>query len=81
MSRRLTIALCLIAILAPGCASRGMGRPLGSIRRARDTMAAEVSDVVHRTGQQASRTWADMLHDWNYVDADGFAEYRDVGGR
>jgi hypothetical protein len=50
------------------------------VRNARDTAVAEVSDVVHTTRQQASRTWADMVRDWNYVDADSFSAYRDAGG-
>ena len=73
-------ACCVIPLIASGCATRGAARPLATGRNARDTVVAEVSDVVHTTRQQAARTWADMVRDWNYVDADSFSAYRDAGG-
>lgn len=81
MPRAIVVACAGVTLLVTaGCTSMGGKSPLASIHRVRQNMTEEIAAAVNVTQRQASKTWADMLHDWNYTEQDGFSSIRDTSG-
>ena len=71
---------CVALLLFAGCKATAWKTPLASIRRAHQEMKTEITDALRTTQRQVSRTWADVRHDWNYTEVDGFADMRNASG-
>lgn len=80
--RRIISAFCCGVVLVglAGCIATTKSRSVASLRRTYTDVNGELADVVDRTKQTVSKTWADMLHDWNYTEDDGFADIRSAAG-
>lgn len=67
-------------VLVAGCKATGGQRPLALLHRVQHDVKAEMHDAVTSTRRAAAQTWADVWHDWNYTEQDGFSEIRTVSG-
>lgn len=81
MRIRIAACCCVVAAGLAGCVSRGPSRSFGTLRQVHNDVVAETSDVLYATRQQVSRTLSGMLHDWNYVNEEDFADYRQAAGQ
>lgn len=80
MTRYLVLVLAGLGPLAAGgCRSVG-GESRAALETMRQDMQEDVSDTLDKAGQQLSRTWSDIWHDWNYTEQDGFADMRSAAG-
>ena len=79
---RLLIVCCSgVAVLVSGCAAGMNTKPLASLRRVRREVVDGLEGVLEDTRRQAATTWADVWHDWNYVDDDRFRDIRNAAGQ
>lgn len=69
-----------VFVILSGCSTSRNSLPLATLRNVRQAVHGEVADAVSSTTEAASKTWSDMVHDWNCTENDSFTEIRNAAG-